>query len=401
MKKLARLLACIAIVTILSCNKESQEYNPANSVITQIDVKTKSGNQDLPTISRFKELFNYNFFSTNFQPFNGDSTNAFSDFEPIWYLAQEIPVNNSQIVTVPLFTGYESDQISDIPTFQLAFSTNDECGETFELIIFAHSDNLEDVKNENKCYPSGAMTIINSCNCTSKFAVLEDGLPVYYNDIDMSEIPQYINDGSRFAFWDWFSDHILCYDFRTPWFERLGNWFRGKVKDFKDFFKLKDETGNSSENGGQGGIIITTTNGFPNYGSSQSNNTGGSGGYNSYEDIIYLFQNNFFNGEGTKVKNSLESLIGDYDMQICIEDLHKQLYNCLNEVANDPELCLTSGIMLPGDPNDPQDPIDPSNNFISFSDYSDLLSKIELENTSCLNDIISSVRTDVDLDKGD
>lgn len=230
--------------------------------------------------------------------------------------------------------------------------------------------------------------------CTALYYKLEDGSITHAEEVDLTEIPieGAVSGGPRDFFWeDWF-DGIKCPTFgkKKTWMSKLWDWIVDKTKT----------TGSSGGGHTPPGYNSWS---FPTYHTNTTSNSsgGGAGGgssYDSYESIILLYERGFFNGNGRNINRMLEAIIAEHDIQICVADLHKLLYECLNEVASDPSLCLNTGILLPGDPDDIADE---GNSFLTMNDYEELLSKINTDNVSCLTEIINNSRTDVDLVSGD
>lgn len=305
------------------------------------------------------------------------------EFKPIWLFAKELMINESiGIVTVPVEMPMPAEEKSYGRGAQLVFFPDSTCSTPFELVLYDSKDfNTNTSLIPNNCNFTGGIITYNYCDCSS------NAFPIITGDI-FPPLP------ADFTFFDECasSETVENRDMpkvKCPWDEsfwkRLGGWLSGLGSSIGGFINnFFGGSGSGSNNNGWENL----GGGFPGYGISWSNGTGG-GSTGGNPHLGTLFGNNFFNGSGQLTVDLLEGLIEEHDLLVCREDLHWSLFPCLEAANSDPDTC----------PNPRSG--DPTNEEYEIEDYLNDLQYMTNGN-NCLDQIIDKYQTtEIDLHEGD
>lgn len=394
-----KILTVIFVLVIFGCQKDSNletEKNPPSDTIVQ------SGLLSLADAQSYYE----HHFSSSAQ--NGQIfSSLIGDDEcviviPLWFLASEVlTFEGNSLVIVPL--DIKEEEVLDGRGMQMVFYTNEFDEIETEVVLYEAED-----YDETRPYPidnshfSGFLNAINVNTKTSRLFPVQDG-----EILGMVEVEPLQEDGFGGGIDDRNEEGLLSW--LCKWFgigcggcpPASGNgpgWGWSNLwSTFTGFFP--GSGGGGSEGGGGSSIFWLgySYSGFPFYNYGNGGGSSGGGGSSANPFINTIFDGTFFNGEGQAVANKLEELVADYDMMVCAETLHQELYHCLAlNYTGEPLPSTGSGNQ--GGPNLPN--YNPSELNISGYIY-ELNRLLNGASTECLTQVVSQYQTNIDLSEGD
>jgi hypothetical protein len=387
MKKQLLLFFSILFFFVTSCNKDGTEPIKAPNLPVTGGVH---GTGNL-TVEEARALYEGSIGQAiqNVQAGNGfgiieeASTTA---LEPIWFLARQVNVGaENSVVVAPIKMAPSMTDGSVEVGMQLVFYESGTCELPVELIVYEKGD----PSSTNICSYSGQMIVLNFCDCQAFRHEVEDGVINYSESISTEALSQ--ADGLvEQRGWPW--NRVRCPDFGRGFWEKFKSWIQG----------LSSGGGGGGNNGGgnNGGV----GNGgsaygyFPYYYGNAPSGGGGGGGINPVV-LASIFDGEFFNGEGQEVINRLETIIGNNNLFVCLDDLHNSLFNCLEEELTGPSNpnCPNGGgggtHGHGGDVNSP--------NHLTVVEYIQKLATLQISSPSCLAYIIQKYQSNVNTVNGD
>jgi hypothetical protein len=384
MKKHVFLFLLFSFGFVFSCKKDSVE--PPLLKENSSPISSTQGGKKV-NIEEAKEIYKRAFGNrstlqsrSQFENFTG---NEFGEFEPIWFLAKEIPVlGEGSIVIVPAKIP-EGASLNDGQGVQWVFFANDSCSTPMELVVYE----AQDPTKLDNCSFSGAIANINFCTCLSLKYYIENGQIIFSEEITESDLPPL--GGSITDRDDEEDDPENEGCGETDWhrfWRRFGQFF----VNLWNWFGANHGGGTGNTNWWNGGGT------FPDYFNHYGNNPNGGGGGGSTGVMTSIFNGTFFNGQGQTVLNKLNNIIAAHDLFVCVEDLHADLYHCLATNHNDPDEQCGGFHVNPDDPN-----ANPNVDELTIPEYIAFLNNLGGNAADCLAAVEQSYDSNIDMGSGD